>query len=338
MGLLLWGGMQAILRQQNTKTEPKLLDQVSGILRAKHYSLKTEQSYLNWIKRFILFHGKRHPKDMGEEQINQFLTHLAVKENVAASTQNQALCAIVFLYKKVLNRDIKDLGKVIRAKRSKRLPIVLTINEVRLVLNHLTGVPWLMANLLYGAGLRQAECLRLRVQDIDFSYNQITVRSGKGDKDRFTMLPKIVKEPLKRHLEKVKHLHEMDLAQGYGYVYLPSALEKKYANAAKEWAWQYIFPARELSIDPRSGIQRRHHQGEWLLQREIKQARTKAGLTKRISSHTFRHSFATHLLQNGYDIRTVQELLGHSDVKTTMVYTHVLQKGGQGVESPADML
>lgn len=330
--------MQAISAQHEQNQNPKLLDQARGILRAKHYSYKTEQSYINWMKRYVLFHNKRHPKEMGEAEINQFLTHLAVNENVAASTQNQALCAIVFLYKEVLQRDVKDLGNVVWAKKPKRLPIVLTVEEVRLVMNHLTGVPWLMVNLLYGAGLRQAECLRLRVQDIDFSYNQITVRAGKGDKDRMTMLPKIVKEPLKRHLEKVKHVHDFDLSHGFGHVYLPTALDKKYPNAAKEWAWQYVFPAKELSVDPRTGIKRRHHQGEWLLQREIKQARIKAGLSKRISCHTFRHSFATHLLQNGYDIRTVQELLGHNDVRTTMIYTHVIQQGGQGVRSPADMI
>ena len=210
--------MQEVLPQQNITSSPKLLDQARGILRAKRYSYKTEQSYIQWMRRFIKFHNTRHPKEMGETEINQFLTHLAVKENVAASTQNQALCAIVFLYKEIIGRDVDDLGKVIRAKKPKRLPIVLTVEEVRLVLNHLTGVPWLMVNMLYGAGLRQAECLRLRVQDIDFSYNQITVRSGKGDKDRFTMLPQIVKEPLKRHLEKVKHVHEMDLANGFGNV------------------------------------------------------------------------------------------------------------------------
>ena len=330
--------MQENLPQNNINIKQKLLDEVRGVLRAKHYSLKTEQSYLGWIRRYILFHNKRHPTDMGETEINQFLTHLAVKENVAASTQNQALCALVFLYKVVLKSKVQDLGNVIRAKKPKRLPIVLTVEEVRLVMGHLTGATWLLVNLLYGSGLRQAEGLRLRVQDIDFSYNQITVRSGKGDKDRFTMLPQIVKEPLKRHLEKVKHLHDMDLANGFGNVYLPTAIDKKYPNAAKEWAWQYVFPARELSTDPRSGIKRRHHQGEWVLQRELKQARLKAGLTKRISSHTFRHSFATHLLQSGYDIRTVQELLGHNDVRTTMIYTHVIQQGGQGVRSPADMI
>ncbi len=278
---------------------------------------------------------------MGAAEVNQFLTHLAVNENVAASTQNQALWALLFLYKEVLSQDIGDLGDVIRAKKPKRLPIVLTPEEVRLVLNQLSGISWLMINLLYGAGLRQMECLRLRVQDIDFSYNQIAVRSGKGDKDRLTMLPHVIKEPLRRHLDKVKKVHETDLSHGLGGVYLPDALEKKYPNAAKEWGWSRkigMFPANELSIDPRSGKKRRHHEGEWVLQRLVREARVKAGLAKHISCHTFRHSFATHLLQAGYDIRTIQELLGHKDVKTTMIYTHVINQGGQGVRSPADLL
>jgi integron integrase len=250
----------------------------------------------------------------------------------------KALCAILFLYKQVLKIDIGDLGDVIRAKKPARLPVVLTPEEARLIINQLSGISWLLVNLLYGSGLRQIECLRLRVHDIDFSYNQIMVRSGKGDKDRITMLPQVVKNPIFKHLEKVKNLHKMDLAKGHGSVYLPTALERKYPGAAKEWGWQYVFPAKELSVDPRSGIKRRHHQGEWLLQREIKEARIKAGLIKRTSCHTFRHSFATHLLQAGYDIRTVQELLGHKDVKTTMIYTHVLNQGGQGVRSPEDMI
>jgi integron integrase len=317
--------------------KPKLLDIVREKIRAKHYSIRTEQAYLAWIKRFILYHNKKHPKDMGAPEINQFLSNLANQRQVASSTQNQALCAILFLYKEILNQDFGEL-EIIRAKKPERLPVVLTVEEVRLVLNHLSGIPWLMVNLLYGSGLRQMECLRLRVKDIDFGYNQITVRSGKGAKDRITMLPQIIKEPLQKHLTKVKKMHDEDLAKGFGQVYLPSALEKKYPNAAKEWAWQYVFPANELSVDPRSGLKRRHHQGEWILQKCIKEVRMKVGLAKNISCHTFRHSFATHLLKKGYDIRTVQELLGHSDVKTTMIYTHVLQQGGQGVLSPADMI
>jgi len=285
--------------------KPRLLDQVRARIRAKHYSIRTEQAYVTWIKKFILFHNKNHPKDMGATEINQFLTRLANHGQVASSTQNQALCAILFLYKEILNQDFGKL-EIIRAKKPQRLPVVLTVEEVRLVLNQLSGLSWLMVNLLYGSGLRQIECLRLRVQDIDFSYNQVTVRAGKGDKDRVTMLPQIVKEPLQRHLEKVKKLHEDDLSRGFGQVYLPTALEKKYPNAAKEWGWQYVFPANELSVDPRSGLKRRHHEGVWVLQRNIKEARLKAGIAKHITCHTFRHSFATHLLQKGYDIRTVQ--------------------------------
>ena len=326
------------LKNNTNLKKHRLLDQVRFVVRAKHYSIRTEQAYAYWIKKFIIFHNKRHPKEMGAAEINSFLSHLANNDKVAASTQNQALSALLFLYKEILYQDIGDLGDVIRAKKPKRLPIVLTPEEVRLVLNQSSGVSWLMINLLYGSGLRQMECLRLRVQDIDFSYNQVTVHAGKGDKDRITMLPQIVKEPLQRHLEKVKKLHEDDLSRGFGQVYLPTALEKKYPNAAKEWGWQYVFPANELSVDPRSGIKRRHHEGAWVLQRNIKEARLKAGIAKHITCHTFRHSFATHLLQKGYDIRTVQELLGHSDVKTTMIYTHVLQQGGQGVISPADTL
>jgi len=318
--------------------KPRLLDQVRIVIRTKHYSIRTEQAYISWIKKFIIFQNKKHPKEMGAVEINQFLSHLANNGNVAVSTQNQALSALLFLYKEVLSQEIGDLGDVIRAKKPKRLPIVLTPEEVRLVLNQLSGVSWIMVNLLYGAGLRQMECLRLRVQDIDFSYNQITVRSGKGDKDRLTMLPQVIKETLRRHLDKVKKVHEADLSHGFGSVYLPNALEKKYPNAAKEWGWQYVFPASELSTDPHTGKKQRHHEGEWVLQRLVREARVKAGIIKHISCHTFRHSFATHLLQAGYDIRTVQELLGHNDVKTTMIYTHVINQGGQGVRSPADIL
>ncbi len=323
---------------EQQKKPSKLLDQVRNIVRTKHYSIRTEQAYVTWIKRFILFHDKKHPKEMGAVEINRYLSHLANHDNVAVSTQNQALSALLFLYKEVLRQELDDLGTVIRAKKPKRLPVVLTPEEVRLILNQLSGVPWLMVSMLYGAGLRQMECLRLRVQDIDFEYNQIMVRSGKGDKDRLTMLPRVVKEPLRRHLDKVRMIYDDDLAQGFGSVYLPDALMKKYPNAGKEWGWQYIFPGSELSIDPRSGKKQRHHEGEWVLQRLVKEARLKSGLVKHISCHTFRHSFATHLLQAGYDIRTVQELLGHRDVKTTMIYTHVISQGGQGVRSPVDSL
>lgn len=316
----------------------RLLDQVRFALRAKHYSLRTEQSYLNWIKRFILFHHKKPPHEMGEKEINRFLTHLAVNERVAASTQNQALCAIVFLYKHVLKSDIGDLGDVIWAKKPKRLPVVFTQEQIKAVLNQLSGTKWIMANLLYGAGLRLMECLRLRVKDIDFEYNRIIVRDGKGQKDRVTLLPNVVKEPLRDHLNKVKLLYEKDLKQGFGVVYLPYALEKKYPGAGKNWGWQYVFPASQLSIDPRTGIKRRHHIDGTVLQKAVKVAIKKAGITKHGNCHTLRHSFATHLLEDGYDIRTVQELLGHEDVRTTMIYTHVMKEGVLGVKSPADKL
>lgn len=276
--------------------------------------------------------------EMGEREINQFLNYLAIKAKVASSTQNQALCAILFLYNEVLKKQIGRFDDVIWAKKPKRLPVVFTRDEVKAVMRHLSGTQWLMAMLLYGAGLRLMECLRLRVQDIDFGYKQITVRDAKGHKDRVTMLPEMVIEPLKKHLKKVKALHEKDLREGFGTVYLPYALERKYPNACREWGWQYMFPATQISIDPRSGIKQRHHLSEKVLQRAVKEAVRKAGITKNASCHTFRHSFATHLLEAGYDIRTVQELLGHKDVSTTMIYTHVLNKGGKGVLSPADFL
>ena len=275
---------------------------------------------------------------MGAAEVNQFLTHLAVQEKVSASTQNQALCAIVFLYKQVLKKDLGDLGDLIWAKKPKKLPVVFTRKEVKAVLDQLSGVNWIMVNLLYGSGLRLLECLRLRVKDIDFDYNQIIIRDGKGQKDRVTALPEIIKKPLQEHLQKVKLLHEKDLQAGFGAVYLPNALEKKYPHANKQWAWQYVFPAPHLSIDPRTGIKRRHHLDETVLQKAVKVAIRKAGINKHAGCHTFRHSFATHLLENGYDIRTVQELLGHKDIRTTMIYLHVMNKGGLGVKSPADLM
>ena len=323
---------------RNTTKKPRLLDQVRDILHAKHYSIRTEESYIKWIKQFILFHGKKHPRDMGEKEINEFVTYLAVKRNVAASTQNQALCAIMFLYKEVLNREIDKLGEIIWAKRPEKLPVVFTVEEVKAVMKHLSGLKWIMANLLYGSGLRLIECLRLRVQDLDYGNKQIIVRNGKGAKDRATLFPEIVKEPLKKHLKEVKLLHLKDLAAGYGKVYLPYALEKKYPNANKEWRWQYVFPAEHLSIDPRSGVKRRHHYGPSFLQEAVKIAIKKAGIHKNAGCHTFRHSFATHLIQAGTDIRTVQELLGHKDISTTMIYIHVLDMGLMGVTSPADIL
>lgn len=318
--------------------KPKLLDQVRDKIRFKHYSIRTEHAYVDWIKRYILFHGKRHPQEMGKQEAEQFLSHLAVDRNVAAPTQNQALSAILFLYKEVLEQDIGWLENVERAKRPARLPVVLTATEVRAVLAHLEGRYRLMANLLYGAGLRLMECVRLRVKDFDFEYRQITVRDGKGQKDRLTMLPDVLIEPLQTHLADVKILHEQDLREGFGNVYLPFALERKYPNAGREWGWQYVFPASQRSVDPRSRIERRHHLDEQTLQRAFKKAVRAASITKPASCHSLRHSFATHLLMSGYDIRTVQELLGHKDVSTTMIYTHVLNRGGKGVASPLDAI
>lgn len=320
------------------KNKPKLLDHVSSAIRTRHYSIRTEEAYRGWIKRFILFHHKRHPKEMGEVEINQFLSYLAEKKNVSASTQNQALSAIIFLYKHVLNRDIGDIGDVVWAKKSKRLPVVFTKQEVKAIMNHLTGVNWIMATLLYGAGLRLMECMRLRVKDIDFSSNQIIIRDGKGDKDRITMLPQAVKKALSEHLIRVKKIHAKDLKNGYGAVYLPYALQRKYFNANKEWGWQYVFPSSQFSIDPRSGVKRRHHLSESVLPRALRNVLREIYIYKKASCHTFRHSFATHLLESGYDIRSVQELLGHKNLNTTMIYTHVLNRGGRGVRSPADLL
>lgn len=317
---------------------PKLLAQVRERLRVKHYSIRTEQSYVDWIKRFIRFHDKRHPKDMGAPEIETFLTHLAVKGKVSASTQNQAKSALLFLYREVLEQQLPWLDKVTQAKAPTRLPVVLTVDEVQAVLKRLSGTHWLIASLLYGAGLRLMEAVRLRVKDVEFARHEIIVREGKGAKDRMTMLPESAIETLKRHLAKVKALHEEDLAAGGGDVYLPFALDKKYPNAGREWGWQYVFPSAKLSTDPRSGVIRRHHVDEKGIQRAMKQAVRDAKIAKPATPHSLRHSFATHLLQNGYDIRTVQELLGHSDVSTTMIYTHVLNRGGKGVVSPMDRL
>ncbi|MEI7842709.1 MAG: integron integrase [Gallionellaceae bacterium] len=315
---------------------PKLLDQVRDKLRVKHYAIRTEQSYVDWIKRYIYFHDKTHPKNLGAQDVEAFLTHLAVAGKVSASTQNQAKSALLFLYREVLEIQLPWLDNVTQAKAPKKLPVVLTVAEVQSVLSRLSGSHLLIASLLYGGGMRLMEAVRLRVKDVDFSRHEIIVREGKGFKDRVTMLPESVATSLKAHLAKVKTLHEEDLAQGYGEVYLPFALDKKYPNAGREWGWQYIFPSKNLSVDPRSGKTRRHHLDEKGVQRAVKQAVRDAGLVKPATPHTLRHSFATHLLQSGYDIRTVQELLGHSDVSTTMIYTHVLNKGGKGVVSPLD--
>lgn len=315
---------------------PRLLDQVRNRIRVKHYSIRTEKAYVDWIKRYIHFHDKQHPRDLGAEHIEAFLTALAVKGQVAASTQNQARAALLFLYKEVLAINLPFLGNVTQAKASKHLPTVLTRQEVQRVLTRMEGTQALVAGLLYGSGLRLMEALRLRVKDIDFERGELLVRDGKGAKDRITMLPSRVRKTLKAHLAKVADLHQDDLARGHGRVYLPNALARKYPAAPAQWAWQYVFPARGLSTDPRSGEVRRHHVSEQAIQRAFKQATRQAGLTKPASPHTLRHSFATHLLESGYDIRTVQELLGHADVRTTMIYTHVLNRGGHGVFSPLD--
>lgn len=315
---------------------PKLLEQVRQRLRVGHYSRRTEQTYIPWIKRYILFHDKRHPKDMGKSEIEAFLTHLAVDRHVSAATQNQALNAILFLYRSVLEIDVDWMTDVIRAKRNPRIPVVMSMAEVRRVLAHLTGINELMASLLYGSGLRLMEAVRLRVKDVDFDYRQIVVRDGKGAKDRVTPLPERAVEPLRKQIRHVKALHEQDLEAGYGEVYLPNALATKYANAARELAWQYVFASERLSRDPHSRKTRRHHVSEKGLQRAVKHAVCAAEVHKKASCHTFRHSFATHLLERGSDIRTVQELLGHKDVRTTMIYTHVLKRGGRGVVSPLD--
>ncbi|RNC64967.1 MAG: integron integrase [Desulfuromonadales bacterium] len=318
--------------------KPRLLDQVRDRIRLKHYSFRTEQTYIEWAKRYILFHGKRHPQDMGKEEVEAFLTHLAVKHRVAASTQNQAKSAILFLYKEVLDVELPWLDDVEQAKKPQRLPVVLTVGEVQAVLSRLSGTHELMARLLYGSGMRIMECVRLRVKDVDLERREIIVREGKGAKDRVTMLPLSIVEPLRTHMAKVKLLHEDDLRAGVGEVHLPSALARKYPSAGREWGWQYVFPSRRLSVDPRSGVTRRHHLDEQGVQRAVREAARASGMTKPVTPHTLRHSFATHLLQSGYDIRTVQELLGHKDVQTTMIYTHVLNRGGKGVESPLDRL
>lgn len=291
-----------------------------------------------WTRRFIHFHNLRHPTEMGEAEINAFLTHLAVKGRVSASTQNQALSALIFLYRHVLNRRIGELGEVVRARRPLRMPIVMTRDEVSSVLKRLSGEKWLIAALMYGAGLRLTECLRLRIQDIDFASGQITVRDGKGNQDRVTMLPEMVRGPLRDHMGQVKEIHEQDLKDGYGRVLMPYALERKFRNADAEWSWQWVFPQQRRWRDTETGKQGRHHMDTSIIQRAVKEAVGMAGLSKRATCHTFRHSFATHLLEDGYDIRTIQELLGHKDVKTTMIYTHVLNRGPSGVRSPMDRL
>ncbi len=328
--------MRPILDVASVGHKPKLLDQVRNIIRRKHYSIRTEQAYVDWIKRFIIYHNKCHPAEMAEEEVAQFLTHLARDLNVAASTQNQALSALLFLYKEVLKQEIGWLEKVERVRRPAKLPVVLTRSEVKEIFAHLHGTPKLMAGLLYGSGLRLMECVRLRVKDIDFALAQITVRDAKGGKDRVTMLPLNLSEPLRRHLLRMKAQHEQDLEDGFGTVHLPFALGRKFPNAVREWAWQYVFPSSRIAVDPRSSKRQRHHLAEGILQSALKKAVDASGIVKRANCHSLRHSFATHLLTKGYDIRTEQELLGHKDVSTTMIYTHVLNKPGLGVKSPLD--
>lgn len=317
--------------------QPKLLDLVREKIRLRHYSYRTEKTYVSWIKRYVHFHGLKHPAEMGPPEIEAFLSHLALERGVSAATQNQALCALLFLYREVLQIHIGRLGGIVRARRSRRLPVVLTREEVERLFAQLSGTHRLMAGLLYGSGLRLRECLRLRVKDIDFGYDQIIVRSGKGGKDRVTVLPEALQEPLERHLRKVKAIHEEDLEEGYGEVSLPGALARKYPRAGYEWGWQFVFPSSRRSADPRSGVMRRHHAYPTALQRAVKRAVRAAGIEKPASCHTLRHSFATHLLERGADIRTVQELLGHKDLRTTMIYTHVLGRG-TSVRSPFDGL
>jgi integron integrase len=319
--------------------QPRLLDRVRIAIRTRHYSLRTEEAYVGWIKRYVFFHNKRHPQDMGELEINAFLSHLAVRGRVSASTQNQALCALLFLYRRVLEKPFPQLENLVRAKRPARLPTVMTRAEIRSLLRKLAGVERLVTTLLYGSGMRLLESLRLRVKDIEFGLNRIMVRDAKGHKDRFVPLPVVVRQTMASHLALVKRWHDEDLARGGGSVYMPYALDRKYPGSDGEWCWQWAFPARDLSEDPRSGARRRHHLHERVLQRAVREAGRAAGIKRQIGCHTLRHSFATHLIQDGYDVRTVQTLLGHKSLNTTMIYTHVLNRsGGQGVRSPADSL
>jgi integron integrase len=311
---------------------------VRAALRARHGSRRTEKAYVGWTRRYILFHGKRHPAEMGATEITQFLSALAVERHVAASTQNQALSALLFLYRHVLEQELPWLEDVVRARRPARLPVVLTRDEVRAVIRELDGPVRLLALLLYGAGLRVLEAARLRVKDVDFARNELVVRGGKGDRDRVTMLPGAVKADLAKHLEVVRAQHEADLRQGAGWVELPWALARKYPNAGRAWGWQWVFPATRTYLHRDTGQRRRHHLHESVLQRAVKGAMQRASLIKHASCHTFRHSFATHLLEDGHDIRTLQELLGHRDVSTTMIYTHVLNRGPAAVQSPADRM
>jgi len=318
------------------KQKPRLLEQVHQAIRRLHYSRRTEEAYVGWIKKFIYWSGKRHPATLGAPEVSAFLSYLATERNVAAATQNQALAALLFLYRQVLGLELGWFDDLVRAKRPVRVPVVLSAQETTSLLEHLQGTHWLMASLLYGAGLRLMECLRLRVKDVDFAYRQILVRSGKGGKDRVTMFPESTVQLMQQQLGHAKKLHEFDLREGYGETHLPYALARKYPRAGFEWGWQYVFPSTKRSADPDDGVIRRHHLDASVLARALKEARRRAGISKPVSAHVLRHSFATHLLQSGYDIRTVQELLGHADVSTTMIYTHVLNRGGRAVRSPLD--
>lgn len=324
----------------SSENNKKLLDEVRDVMRLKHYSIHTERTYCDWIKRYVKFHHMTSRQDLqnGETKVEKFLTHLAVESHVAPSTQNQAMNALVFLYKKVLKMELTNDIDAVRAHKKKNIPVVLTRNEVKKVMDVMEGVPQLIVKILYGSGLRIMETVRLRIQDIDYRMKQVTVRSGKGDRDRVTTFSESIIPLLDNHLSKVKILHDEDTKKGYGRVYLPYALSRKYPNAEKEWNWQYVFPSRNLSKDPRSGNIRRHHVDPSMVNKAIKTAAGRIGLTKKVSAHTFRHSFATHLLERGTDIRTIQALMGHRDLSTTMIYTHVLQQGGHGVVSPLDDL
>ncbi len=322
----------------NDRSKSPFLENIRQLMRVQHYAIRTEQAYVDWIRRFILYHGKRHPIEMGEKEVSEFLTHLTVNRNVAPATQGQALNALVFLYRKVLNRPLDHIPNIVRSKKKTKIPVVLSQSEVAKLLAGLEGVHWLAGCLLYGSGLRLMECIRLRVQDIDLERFSVTVIGGKGDKDRVVTLAKELAVPIGRHLEYTKLINERDIAEGYGRVYLPYALERKYPDAATSWGWQYVFPATRRSVDPRSGITRRHHMDESSFQKAIKASVKKAGICRQASCHTLRHSFATHLLERGADIRTVQEQLGHSDVKTTEIYTHVIGRGGSAVISPLETI
>jgi len=318
--------------------EVKLVDQIRNVIRTKHYSLSTEKTYIGWIKRYLIFHNMRHPRQMGAAEIEGYLSHLAVKKKVSSSTQNQAFNAILFLYREVLHIDIGESIQAVRAKKPGRIPLVMTREEIAGVLNALTGIQRLMASMLYGCGLRLMECCRLRVKDIDFAMHQITVRQGKGGKDRVVMLPQKLEAPLHEQLRHARLMYDSDLSRGLGRVSMPFALGRKYPKASEQWGWQFVFPSQEISRDPLSGTLCRHHIHPSTLQRMVRKAVALSGIAKPVGCHTFRHSFATHLLEDGYDIRTVQELLGHKDVNTTMVYTHVMQRGASAVRSPLDRM